>query len=62
MECIFCELRKKQNISQNELARRAGVSSRAIKYWESGERKMSLESAEKIANALGYDIVLQEKR
>lgn len=44
--------RKKQNISKTELAKISGCTTRSIDYWESGERKITLENADKILKAL----------
>lgn len=44
--------REKQNMSRYKLAKIAGVTSRAISYWEEDKRSISLENAEKLANAL----------
>ncbi len=50
--------RKKQGISRYALAKKAGVTSQAILYWERGKRKISLENAEKICKALGISITI----
>lgn len=44
-----------------ELAEAAGVSKRAIVYWENGKRKMSVESADKIFRNLHKEIVIGKK-
>lgn len=58
----FDELIKKERIKQEmlqkKLAEAAGVTTRAIIYWENGQRKMSLESADKVFNALNIQVVL----
>lgn len=54
------EQRIKKKISQEKLAKDAGVSKRAIAYWESGKKKMSLESAEKVFKALHVSVVIGE--
>ena len=46
------ELRLKQNISQEELAFRCGLSKNYISDVERGTRNVSLKSIEKIANGL----------
>lgn len=52
------EERIRQGLSQQELAEAAGVSKRAIAYWENGKRKMSVESADKIFRNLHKGIVI----
>jgi transcriptional regulator with XRE-family HTH domain len=46
-------LREAAGISCNELARRAGVSDAAVSMLENNLRKPSLETARKLARALG---------
>lgn len=53
---ILREERMKQGISQQKLAVAAGVTKRAIIYWESGERTMSIENADKVFKALNVTI------
>ena len=55
------EERKKKKMSQYQLAQEAGVTKRAIAYWESGTKKMSLESAEKVFKALHVSVVIGER-
>ena len=55
---IMKEERIRQGMSQQELAEAAGVSKRAIAYWENGKRKMSVESADKIFRNLHKEIVI----
>lgn len=55
---IMKEERIRQGLSQQELAEVAGVSKRAIAYWETGKRKMSVESADKIFRNLHKEIVI----
>ena len=40
--------RNKQGLSQQKLADMAGVTKRAICYWENGTKKMSIDSADKV--------------
>lgn len=54
--------RLKQNLSVDELAKRAGVTRRAIFYWESGTKKMTIESADKVLNALGVSYILGKRK
>ncbi len=55
---IMKEERIKQGLSQQELAEAAGVSKRAIAYWENGKRKMSVESADKVFKNLHKEIII----
>lgn len=57
-EKILKEERLKRNISQQRLADMSGVTKRAIAYWESGKRKMTVESADKVFRALGVSITI----
>ena len=52
------EIRLKQNISQEELAFRCGLSKNYISDVERGTRNVSLKSIEKIAN--GFAVNLKE--
>lgn len=46
------ELREKKNLTQEQLAKKSGVSSRMIQRYEYGTSRPRLDAAEKIANAL----------
>ena len=48
--------REKRQISQEELAKRAGITQSAISLYEKGEITPKLIVADKIANALGITI------
>ena len=50
------ELRKKQGISQEELAYKAGLHRTYIGTIERGEQNVSLKNIEKLADALNVDI------
>lgn len=52
------EERIKKGISVKELAEAAGVTDRAITYWEKGQKKPTLIYADKILKALGVQLVL----
>lgn len=54
------EERVKQGMSQRKLAETAGVTPRAIIYWESGQRQMSVENADKVLKALHVSIKIGE--
>ncbi len=53
---LIKQSRKEKGITQNELAKRIGVSAGAISRWESGDiENMRRDKIEKIADALGID-------
>lgn len=53
---ILKDERVKKGLSQEKLAEMAGVTKRAIIYWENGKRKMSVESADKVFKVLNVTI------
>lgn len=48
-------IREEKGISQKELAKKMGVSQSAITYWETGKRKLKLETIIEAARALSCD-------
>ncbi len=56
------EMVKKERInlglSQQKLADEAGVTKRAINYWEAGKKNMSVESADKVFRVLHMSITI----
>jgi len=50
------ELRKKQNLTQSEFAKKSGLHKNYIGMVERGERNIALKNIEKIANTLGLEI------
>lgn len=58
---LLKEERQKQKLSQQTLAQKAGVTKRAIIYWENGERKMSVDNADKVFKALHVSITIGEQ-
>lgn len=65
MESIVRELvaiRKKQKISQEELARRMHVSRTVLARVESGKSSPKLVTVEKIVRALGFRLILAEDK
>lgn len=48
------EKRNAKNLSQIELSLKVGISQQALSKYESGERNPSVETAKKIAKALGF--------
>lgn len=55
------EARIEQGMTQDDLARAAGVTKRAVAYWEGGKRKISLECADRVFKALHTSIQIGEK-
>lgn len=56
--------RENANLTQTELAYKVGVTERYIAFLETGDRKPSLDVAEKVSNVLGAtinDIFLNSK-
>lgn len=58
IELLIRTERLKRGMSLQALADKAGVTKRALTYWESGTRKMSMESAEKLCKALNITYVI----
>lgn len=57
------QLRKIKGLTQEELAKKAGLSTMSIRRYESGQRIITAETLHRIADALGvhiFDIVLDE--
>lgn len=52
----FLRLRKRQGLSQSEVARRAGLKQPAIARLESGAIKPTLETIQRVAHALGREV------
>ena len=53
---LLLKTRQEKEISQRELSRRTGFTTRAIQYWETEQRQISLENADKLLKALGVEI------
>jgi transcriptional regulator with XRE-family HTH domain len=47
-------------MSKAELARRAGITTRTLNYWECGTRGMTLNNVSMLLNAVGLELVIQE--
>lgn len=47
---------KNKNISKKDLSKIIGCTTRAISYWENGERNISLKNADKILKALDISL------
>lgn len=50
--------RERQGLSYTQLAQKVGCTSRAISYWETGQRFMTMEMANKVLIALGISFVI----
>lgn len=46
--------------SQEDLAKRSGVTSSAMRKWRRGERNPRISELEAVVNAMGYKIVIRE--
>lgn len=55
---ILKEERVRKGLTQQALAKTANVTERAISYWESGKRKMNLDSADKVFKVLNITVTL----
>ena len=55
---LLREKREEVNMSIKELAASAGVSERAIYFWERGDRQMSLNCADRLLKALGVSVTI----
>ena len=49
------DIRIKRNLSQDQLAKIAGVTRASISRYENGKRNISIETAKKIATAINVD-------
>lgn len=54
-------IRRESQLTQQEVGRRMGVTKEAICQWETGARTPSPSNIARWAEALGVEIVLQEK-
>lgn len=54
--------REEQGISKKEFAKMIGCTQRAFRYWELGERKISIDTADKALKVLGISAVIGEER
>ena len=50
------EIRKRRNMTQSDLAQLADTTQAAISRYETGENALTLETAARIANALGCKV------
>ena len=60
-ECIFSFIntkRAEQGISKKEFTKMIGCTQRAFRYWELGERRISIDTADKALKVLGISAVI----
>lgn len=50
------DLRKKAGFTQDELAKKIGISKRTLAYWEKGENNIKAEKAEKLAKLFNVSV------
>lgn len=50
------DLRKKAGYTQEELAKKIGISKRTLAYWEKGENSIKADKAEKLAKLFGVSV------
>ena len=50
--------RKKRNVTQAQLSEMTGFTIRAISYWETGKREITIRNADVVAKALGISVVI----
>lgn len=48
--------RKKQGLTRKKLSEMTGFTTRAISYWETGKREISLKNADIVAKVLGMTL------
>ena len=53
---FICEMRKRKNLTQLELANKLGVTDRAISHWENGRRMPDLSLLKPLCNELGITV------
>lgn len=52
------QVRESVGVTQAELARRLGVTQPAVNRWESGRRRASVATLQRIAEALGLNLTV----
>ena len=55
---IIFENQKKRNMSREVLAERLGCTTRLIRYWENGERGISINMADRALRLFGISYIL----
>lgn len=54
--------RKKQGLSQAQLAEMTGFTVRAISYWENGGRELSISAAKKLLDAMEIELIITTRK
>lgn len=49
---------RQQGMTRKELAEKAGVTERAVTYWENGKRHMTILSADRVFRVLGMCVTI----
>lgn len=57
---ILQNARKQRGITQEKLSEMTGFTTRAISYWETGQREISLKNADIVAKALKIKVTIGE--
>lgn len=57
-KCFLRREREKHGLSRKVLAEKVGCSEMAIYYWETGQREISLNMADKLLVELGISFVI----
>ena len=58
---IIFENQKKRNMSREVLAERLGCTTRLIRYWENGERGISINMADRALRMFGVSYIMGTK-
>ncbi|MBD2753753.1 helix-turn-helix domain-containing protein [Spirosoma validum] len=53
---LIREARKAKGLTQKELGAKLGVSESTFNQYESGKQNLTIETLERVANAIGVDI------
>lgn len=62
LDRLFKNILENRQISFGEISRRSGVPVRTIEEWYYNDREPSLYKAEKVLEALGYEIIFENRR
>ena len=54
--------RIQQGMTLKDIERKSGVLAQAINHWELGKNEPMFRNVEAVFDALGYELVLREKR
>lgn len=59
---ILKEEKRRQKLSNVQIAKELGCTTRTIYYWLTGERSISIEKADELLKILGRNIVIGNRR